>query len=109
MNFQKQILNAALALKYLGQAQRYTEAKFLDDDKINEFEHIILLLQEHMIKYFPEVTIAEKGHLLFRHAVPWARQMKSLGIFTEQTIETSYSDYNYQYKRLCSKKESENL
>lgn len=62
-----------------------------------------------MIKYFPEVTIAEKGHLLFRHAVPWARQMKSLGIFTEQTIETSYSDYNYQYKRLCSKKESENL
>ncbi|KAI1728452.1 hypothetical protein DdX_00635 [Ditylenchus destructor] len=87
------------ALDLLKQVQDCTESKFLSPDEIEELEARIDRLLQHMREYMPDETVKQKGHMLFRHAMEFARQWGNLSWFSEQGIESLHAVYRRQAER----------
>ena len=103
-------IEAALkALRLLGEVQNFTEGRFLTDEEIASCILKIDELAFHMFENFPEVTLAQKGHLLFRHFKSFMEEHHFLGFFSEQPIEALHAAVNHQARRLTSRNKEVNL
>ena len=65
--------------------------------EISELDFLTLLikdLQHSFIKSFPDLTPTPKQHLLCFHAVTFLQKWLSLGMFSEQAVESAHALFN---------------
>lgn len=82
-------------LTQLGEIFKLTSAaRFLFETEIDDLENMCHQLEEMHIAYFPHMTITPKMHILTRHVPEFARKYKTVGLMSEQGLESLHAECN---------------
>lgn len=68
--------------------------KFLTDDQITDLESKILELKKCLCDNFQNTTTTPKMHSLLTHVLPFVKKHRTIGLFTEQAIESLHAEMN---------------
>lgn len=69
-------------------------ARFLNDSEINDLENYCDQLKEFLIETFPYRNITPKLHILLEHVPEFVKEFKTLGLLSEQGIESLHAQFN---------------
>ena len=69
-------------------------ARFLTDDEISDLEENIVNLSKVIFHKFHDKSITVKMHDILVHTIPFVKQYRSIGLFSEQAIESLHQIMN---------------
>lgn len=76
-------------------------ARFMTEEEIAQLENYCKELGEKYLLEFPEVNMTIKMHLLVHHVPKFARQFRTVSMFSEQGLESSHAFINRLYRQFC--------
>uniref|UniRef100_A0A914VGX3 Zinc finger PHD-type domain-containing protein n=1 Tax=Plectus sambesii TaxID=2011161 RepID=A0A914VGX3_9BILA len=78
----------------LGNIQQYCRAEFLTDAKISGVEKSCEQFASDMKRLLPEESVTPKMHFLATHLPAFARRHRTLGMLSEQSLESLHAKVN---------------
>jgi hypothetical protein len=78
----------------LGRIQDFFFARFLTDENLVELEESCYQFARILIEFFPEQSVTPKMHFLVTHLPNFAKQHRTLGLMSEQSLEALHCRVN---------------
>lgn len=74
-------------------------ARFLNDAEIQQLEELCSKYEQFCKNNSLNNTVTIKSHMLMKHVVPFAKRFKTVGLFSEQSIESMHNFMNQIHRR----------